>query len=372
MNLYDKASLIITPNAYKASKLYAVKPSDGTGDLTVARAGVAMRRNSAGTWVEEAANVPRLHYPVGGGCSAWLLEPQRTNNVLYSTDFSNAAWAVFGTAAKAASALATNIVGVTPYDITGLGANGVDMFYQVLSVAANSTYQIFIKAKVAGDVGKTILFSSGGGAFAVDIVLTADWQEYSVFAAGAGTNIYLSTGDTGTPATQCTISYVGAEVGVTKTSPIITTSAAVTRLGDVASKTGIAALIGQTEGTMYWEGNLPTKQDAATKELLRISGTKTVRITTYGTVINIISVPIDFGYLFAVGAYAKIAVTYNDSGVLKCFINGVIRLSVTTYTPGTFDTLLYGNINQSDALHGPAMLCKTALTDAECVALTTL
>jgi len=32
--LYDKASLILTPNGFKASKLYSLTPTDGTGDFT--------------------------------------------------------------------------------------------------------------------------------------------------------------------------------------------------------------------------------------------------------------------------------------------------------------------------------------------------
>jgi len=37
MSLLEQASLIVTPNGFKASKLYSVIPSDGSGDLTVTR-----------------------------------------------------------------------------------------------------------------------------------------------------------------------------------------------------------------------------------------------------------------------------------------------------------------------------------------------
>jgi hypothetical protein len=47
MSLLDKASLVVTPNAYKESKLYSVVPSDGSGDMTVVRATTATRINSA-------------------------------------------------------------------------------------------------------------------------------------------------------------------------------------------------------------------------------------------------------------------------------------------------------------------------------------
>jgi hypothetical protein len=48
MSLLDKASLIVTPNAYKESKLYSVVPSSGAGDMDVVRATTATRVNSAG------------------------------------------------------------------------------------------------------------------------------------------------------------------------------------------------------------------------------------------------------------------------------------------------------------------------------------
>ena len=38
MSLFESASLVVTPNGTKASKLYAIKPTDGSGDLTVTRA----------------------------------------------------------------------------------------------------------------------------------------------------------------------------------------------------------------------------------------------------------------------------------------------------------------------------------------------
>jgi hypothetical protein len=44
------------------------------------------------------------------------------------------------------------------------------------------------------------------------------------------------------------------ELGAYATTFIPTTTAAVTRIKDDASKTGVSSLIGQTEGTIFWEG----------------------------------------------------------------------------------------------------------------------
>jgi len=48
MSLFDDASLVITPSGYKEGKLYSIKPTDGSGDLSVTRATTATRVNSAG------------------------------------------------------------------------------------------------------------------------------------------------------------------------------------------------------------------------------------------------------------------------------------------------------------------------------------
>jgi hypothetical protein len=48
MSLFDDASVVITPSGYKEGKLYSIKPTDGSGDLSVTRATTATRVNSAG------------------------------------------------------------------------------------------------------------------------------------------------------------------------------------------------------------------------------------------------------------------------------------------------------------------------------------
>jgi hypothetical protein len=85
-------SLALIPSGYKASKVYSVLPTDGTGDFTFTRSGNATRVNSEGLIELVTTNVPRLNYPlidgVVSGCPSLLLEPQRINLVTYSEDFS--------------------------------------------------------------------------------------------------------------------------------------------------------------------------------------------------------------------------------------------------------------------------------------------
>jgi hypothetical protein len=69
MSLFDSASLVVTPNGVKEGKLYSIKPTDGSGDLSVTRATTATRVNSAG-----------------------LVELVPVNLVTYSEQFDNADW----------------------------------------------------------------------------------------------------------------------------------------------------------------------------------------------------------------------------------------------------------------------------------------
>jgi len=89
-------SLALIPSGVKASKVYSVLPTNGTGDFDFTRSGNATRVNSEGLIELVSTNVPRLNYPlidgVVSGCPSLLLEPQRTNLIPYSEDFSNAAW----------------------------------------------------------------------------------------------------------------------------------------------------------------------------------------------------------------------------------------------------------------------------------------
>ena len=75
----ENTKLLITPNGYKAGKLYSALPESGAGDSTFARATTATRVNAEGLIEEVGLNVPRVDYPVSGGCPSLLLEPQRTN-----------------------------------------------------------------------------------------------------------------------------------------------------------------------------------------------------------------------------------------------------------------------------------------------------
>ena len=193
MSLFEDASLVITPNGTKAGKLYAVKPTDGSGDLTVTRATSATRVNASGVIETVGANVPRLDYS-NGTCPSILVEPQRTNVLLNS------------------ETLATQSVTVTAQAYT-------------LSFYGNGTVAL-------------------SGTHTASVVGLGTTRKTYTFTPTAGTLTLTITG-------ACTKGQL--EAGSYATSYIPTTSASVTRNADVISKIGISSLIGQTEGTIFFD-----------------------------------------------------------------------------------------------------------------------
>ena len=90
-----KPKLALIPAA-QGSKFYSVLPSSGVGDFTFSRSGSATRINSQGLIETVGNGVSRLNYPLLDGkvvgCPHHILEPQRTNLMTYSEDFSNSYW----------------------------------------------------------------------------------------------------------------------------------------------------------------------------------------------------------------------------------------------------------------------------------------
>jgi hypothetical protein len=269
---YDLASLVLVPSGYKASKVYAQKPLTADGQLTFSRASTATRVNASGLIEAVSSNVPRLDYQ-GSTCPKLLLEPQRTNLALYSEQFENSGWekTSAGTAVNPAvtANYATSPSGYQDADLIvfdrGAGNTGSDYswLYQTISTtAATYTVSCYVKAATSADVGKSLSWRNFGSSSDEGTTLTNEWQRLSVQATASGSPQEVGFYNRGGYSTGNSVSVLmwgfQAELGSYPTSYIPTTTAAVTRLADAASKTGISSLIGQTEGTVFLDFELKT------------------------------------------------------------------------------------------------------------------
>jgi hypothetical protein len=330
--------------------------------------------------------------------------------LLQSQTLDNAAWSL-------SSATISANVGVAPDGTTTadklIPTNGADpaaanaaQLQQVLSVSSGTyNFSIFAKADGQNSVrirennswGNFLNVNLTTGAFNIiggnfnqfnNIAITAygnGWYRIC-FTTDAGvtnfTKYSIRGGETGDGTKGVLLWGAQFELGAYATSYIPTTSAAVTRLADAASKTGISSLIGSTAGTVFIDATLNTGTTqnadifllkgagtgAFVMFLAAASGNINLYLNTTGAVPTIKSGNNR-------GQRVKIAISY-QSGSLVAYINGVQTLS-TGYTiePDLADLYINTNnigTNKENTILSQFLLFKTRLTNAQLAELTTL
>ena len=217
MSYFEDASLVLIPSAQKLSKIYSVKPTDGTGDLTFTRS------NDTATRVG----------PDG------LIEKVRTNLQTYSQLFSNAVWVPSAGATLTHSqtdpnggTTATRLQmpsGTSNYlaasAITGLTNGGKYTHSIYMKSNTGSTQSVRILDGVRGVAGGVLLAS-----------VTTSWQRFEVVITTASTSAGLQIDNvSGTYNNDILIAFAQTEdTDFGATSYIATTSAAVS-VGPVAN-----------------------------------------------------------------------------------------------------------------------------------------
>jgi len=406
MSLFESASLVVTPNGTKASKLYAIKPTDGSGDLSVTRATTATRVNSAGLIESVASNVPRLDY-TNGTCPSILVEPQRTNNFTYSEDFSNSNWLKFD--ATLSSNVATAPDGTTTADKlivnNGILPNSNELIglIQVNTLSAGTyTYSIYAKASEFNTIrfrerlvtGSFLTINLNNGTITNEDssqfispkaeLFKDGWYKISFTTPSSTTSTVkydLRVGQTGNGTSGIFIWGAQIEAGSYATSYIPTTSAAVTRNADVISKTGISSLIGQTEGTIFVDFNF--KQGIESFIIGSGNGSyfNNLAIECYSnkayiTIFNnSASLQGTIETTTLTTGKHRLAIAYNSSQVVA-YLDGVSVGTLGAITFPSFNNLYLGNLgsdtNPKNTNINTSIIWKTRLTNAELAELTTI
>ena len=402
MSLFDDASLVLTPNGYKASKLYSIKPTSGAGVMTVVRATTARRVNSAGLIESVAINVPRLDY-TGGGCPSILVEPARTNLVLRSEEF-NLIWSQTNatitanvttapdgtsTADKLVENATNNQHRIDQTTTSAIGTNTFSVFAKKserdsiwLRVQTSGAYFDLTNGTTSGATGVTASIENyGNGWYKCSIVRvsTAALEPVRINLAIGTNGTYLGNGTSG-------LFIWGAqlELGSYDTSYIPTTTATVTRTADEISKTGISSLIGQTEGTLYAEVIIKNTENQICASIHKDSAINYIFIAQlnnkrqFSLRANNVTI-----FNYNVGVFLsgtnKVALVYNTNGTISAFLNGVkvSTLSTSAFAfSNTLDSLQIYDDNyyslQNTNNNKSTILFKTALTDGQAISLTTL
>ena len=297
MSLLDDASLIITPTAYDEDKLYAVKPINGDGDLTWTRASAATRVNSEGYIEVVAAGYPRINYPIDGGCPSVLLEPQRTNLVTYSEDFSS--WSPMRvTIASNDTISPANLLNADKLTADGTSSEHrliytyVDTVQVAISVFAKKETHDFIQIRTnsvssgyanydlnLGTTTATTATSSiedvGNGWYRCTLVtVAASILNYSINLV---TSESASRSEINTLSTGVYLWGAQLEQGSYPTSYIPTNGSTATRLADIGSGSGAVDDFNSEEGVLFVE--MAALADDLTNRRVSISnGTTSQRV----------------------------------------------------------------------------------------------
>jgi hypothetical protein len=399
-------SVLLIPDLLKAGKLYSQIPNSGAVDFDVTRATTAYRTNASGILESVASGVPRLDYPIGGGCPSLLVEPAATNLVLRSEEF-NTTWTAVAASVTANAATAPNGTLSADKLIDNATLTNHRVQQTTTSAAGSNTFSVFAKKsevefvalRIGSDIGYFNLNNGTFGGLSAGITArTIDagngWYRCIITkaAAIANENVLINTADA-----IGSIFYAGTsggiflwgaqyEVGSVATSYIPTVAATATRNADVISKTGVSGFIGQTQGTLYTEVNIANPDKSTIRTILGIGdGTVnnrfSIRRDTNGRIIVICVVGSStIGFVQTgndqLGVF-KIAVAYavND---LTMYVNGASIGTTTIASVPACSRIDVGKLegtgttNQLNDRIRAAALYPTRLTNAELASLTTL
>jgi hypothetical protein len=345
------------------------------------------------------------------GTSSLLVEPQRTNLIKYSSDFSNAIWTKSGSSVtlNATTSPDGTINADKLVEDTSTGGHQI----QSITSSSNSTiYTTSVFVKYAGrewirftdaQSSNRIHFNTLTGVFGtvsgtvIDYNKTAlenGWYKLSLTTTSVATaytpRIALAEADNDVSYTGDGVSGVyiygcSLEEGSYPTSLIPTSGGTVTRVQETYTKTGISNLINSEEGVLFLE--VSALALTSTLEMLSLSdGTynNVVLFRYYDTSSNDIQVQVKVAgstqasMLFTLTDatdFNKIAFKYKEND-FALWVNGTevaTDTSGNTFTSGTLNKFSFDRGDGSNPLFSKVkqlQVFKTALSNSELATLT--
>lgn len=383
-----------------------------SADMDFTRATTANFVNNTGIIQGTSAGIPRLDYRVSESCPHILVEPQRTNICLRSQELDNASWTKQNVTVTANSTTSPDGT-VNAEKVAKNGVSADDKIEQSIAISNSTEYSIsaFLKNNDNPNGGKTTLAFrvSGGTLFRKGYEWTGSTlAATTTFASGTRTNEFIedygndwyrvgfsftSDGTYGdfeidvdrSGGTSTTSIYAWGcqlEEGGFKTSYIETSTASVTRNGEVFERTGIADLINSSEGVLFIE--MAALADSGVHRQISLSdGSADNRVSIgLSNSTGNLSAQIKSGGAFSMNKaktatqtnFNKIAVKWkvNDMAV---WLNGSeVDTDVSGAAPIGLNELSFQRGDDSNWFFGKVrqiQVYKTALSDAQLGALTT-
>ena len=355
-------------------------------------------------------NLARVDYD--GTASSLLVEPQRTNLITYSEDFSQSSWIKVGSSiiSNSINSPTGNLTASTLKEDT---SNGLHQIYNtnfLTTVIGNYyTFSFYAKANTRTKVNAflqiptennvefdlsngTATIITGSPVFSITNVGN-NWYRcvmtaLSNSAGSAYVNLIFNNGTSyiyqGDGISSIYIWGAQVEEGAYPTSYIPTSGSTVTRVQDQYSKTGISNLINSEEGVLFAE--IAAFEGANTDRQISISDGSTsnrvvMALLSNGTQIQFVvssggSITVNTTQTIpTIISGTKIAFAYKVNN-FKIYANGILiandtngtvptGLSVLAFNRGDGNDIFFGKVKQLQVF-------KTALTDTELATLTTI
>ena len=378
--------------------------------FSFSRASSATVVNQSGLIETVQSGTPRIDF-LGNTKGALLLEPTRTNYVPNSENMSawNQTSLLSITGGNVGVYGSVNAYNVIPNEtstshriwISSLGLSSNNHTFTIyakengckdLFVYCNSNgtdyarwfnLETGVMGSASGSPTSTSMTPVGNGWHKIQISGNTDLVSIEVYLGNGTESIsWLPDG------TQGSLMQFGQlEIGSYATSYIPTSGSAVTRVADACSQTPPSGVIGQTEGTMYAEINIPSIESVGTysgfnifnfaspsanKISIDFYNTGRVQATSFSGSSLVVNIDVT-NYGLTSGIH-KVAFAYKLNDYIL-YIDGSIVGSDTSATVPSTDLLdLYNTsgTNSGSLNHNEVKLYNTRLSNAELQALTTI
>ncbi len=339
-------------------------------------------------------DVPRIDF-TDDAAGHLLLEPQSTNLVTYSEDFSQSSWVKLG-AGTGSVAVVTNNFAISPDGTQnasrlqcnlngGTTTSDQSLIYDLDTTNTTKTISVYMKSN--NSQNQTIYFTNTfTGDSRDEAIVTTQWQRFTFTHSTSNHTFSLGLrGNTGSDdAADILIWGAQAEALSFATSYIPTYGSSATRLADACNNSGSAQDFNDSEGVLYAE--MATLADDSTLKSVCINDSTTGNrvIINYSNQSNRLTADVRVGgvgqafmqtFNFTITNFLKIGLKYKAND-FALWVNGTevaTDNSGSTFSANTLNNLSFDNGAGGEDFYGKTKnlkVFKRAMSDGELYLLT--